>query len=928
MKTLVFVNKLVNSNNKMKRIIALTLMLLSLALQVEAIRPRHIAFPVAQSDGTQVMVYKNGDGHLAFYTTLDNWVVVKNEQGDLCYAVLNKDGNLEASTIIAHNEADRSAYETAYVETKALQPGNATVKKKVQRRGAPKHRACYASTEDGLGKYGQSGMGAVNSIGEYTIPVIMVQFKDLKFKSTTTQAKMTRYYNEEGYNDEDLCVGSVRDYFKSQSRKMFVPTFDIVATVTLDKGYADYGGNIKSGEYKDYDLGLAEDNFFVVEAVKKAVAKGVDFSKYAVNDSVPLVSILYAGPGEATEDYNGDDYIWPCEFDIDEDIEGVHFNSYFVGNELYYDGSLMGMGVFCHEFGHALGLPDFYCTDNSYSNDDALSNWSIMDTGSYVKDSRAPIGYNAYERSYLGWLDIPELTEEGDVTLANINAETGNPAVLIRNSQKEYFILENRQPGTWYPDDMGSGLLLTRFVYNSYEWNENTLNNTKRKKRAMVITADGAKLFYSGSQSNLYGNGKKNITSLPLYNGSKLTTKPVYNITKNEDRTITFSYLVNPGGEIVDPTNDNTFVKVTDEKQIVVGNRYIFVNESNEKAAGELNVKFLEAVDVEVIDGSVTIDPNEVAVFTLGGSAAGYSLKNAAGDYLRAKDDRNLEYVTAESTVWEINYSVTAEGFIVENETFGKIQYNKGAPRFVNYKSGTQSAAVLYVSGSAQGGGETPDDPVIDPSGGDVVAGEGIFMRVESDSDLEANRNYLIVYEKTETEGVAMNGVLSTNIGDKMDVTIANGVIDNTKIGAATVVLLDGGKGTWYMKMADGYLQYDKPAGTAKNNNIFVTNSASDFGTLWIISATDGITNAFNTERKLQYNSASNALRFCCYTGSQKDVVLYKETPTTTGITVPTPIAQYSLSIYDLSGRRLQGVSIHQLPKGVYICGGKKFVVK
>ncbi|MBR5655079.1 MAG: M6 family metalloprotease domain-containing protein [Prevotella sp.] len=909
----------------MKRIVLITLVLFSLVLKVEAIRPRHVAFSVAQSDGTQVMVYKNGDGHLAYYTTLDNHVVVKNEQGDLCYAILDSDGRLVAGNVMAHNEADRSAVEKTYVEMKALQPGNAIVQQKVQRRRAPKRPACYASTDDGLGKYRQSGMGAVNSIGEYTIPVIMVQFKDLKFQSSTTKAKMTRFYNEEGYSDETLCVGSVRDYFKSQSRGMFIPTFEIVGIVTLDKDYVKYGRNITSGEYKGYDVGLAEDNFFVIEAVKKAVEQGVDFNKYVVNGGVPLVSILYAGPGEATED-DGDDYIWPCEYDIEEDIEGVHFNSYFVGNELDYGDSLMGMGVFCHEFGHALGLPDFYCTDGNYTNDDAMSNWSIMDTGAYVNDSRSPIGYNAYERSYLGWLDIPELTEMGDVTLARYDDSTGNPAVLIRNSQKEYFILENRQPDIWYPDDMGSGLLLTRFAYDKTEWDENTLNNTQKKKRAMVITANGKKMYYSGSQEHLYGNLQKNITSLPLYSGSKLTTKPIYNITKNQDGTITFSYLVNTGGEIVEPTEDNVFVKVTSEDQITAGKHYILVNENAEKAAGELNGKYLEAVDIEINNGSIIIDDDEVEVFTLGGNGYVYSLQNTAGEYLITKEDRKLEYTATKSSIWGINYSMDAGGFVVESDDYGKIQYNKGVPRFMNYLSGSQSAAVLYVNDLSQGGGDSPVDP-IDPSGGDV-AGDGKFKRVISDSELESNRSYLIVYEDSETEGVAFSGV-SNDIGCKVDVTIANGIIDNTKAGAAVVTLLDGDNGQWYMETSDGYLQYDKPIGTNKNNNIFVTDNATDDGTLWIVSATDGITSAFNPGRKLQYNSASNGQRFCCYTGTQKDVVLYKEIATTTGIIHhPTSITHHPTSVYDISGRLLKGVSFDQLPKGVYICGGKKYVVK
>jgi hypothetical protein len=63
--------------------------------------------------------------------------------------------------------------------------------------------------------------------------------------------------------------------------------------------------------------------------------------------------------------------------------------------------------------------------------------------------------------------------------------------------------------------------------------------------------------------------------------------------------------------------------------------------------------------------------------------------------------------------------------------------------------------------------------------------------------------------------------------------------------------------------------------------------------------------------------------------GTQQDVTLYKELVTTTGVDeLPSPFIHHPSVIYDLSGRRLQNVSIHQLPKGIYIMGGKKYVVK
>lgn len=415
------------------------------------------------------------------------------------------------------------------------------------RRNA-RNKVIHASTSDGLGSFGLSGLGAVNSIGEYTFPVIMVEFSNKKFQSTTTVQKMSRFLNEEGYHDESGCVGSVRDYFISQSRGMFKPTFDVVGKVSLNKTYQTYGGRASDGSDDDPE-GLVKD------AVAAAVAQlGTDFSQYVrtttnsagTTTGVPLVCVFFAGYGQATGSENSYEYdtVWPCEVDCNTTMSGTKFNSFFVGNELYNDGKLMGMGIFCHETGHALGLPDFYVTNYAYDHDDPFGNWSIMDTGAYVKDARAPIGYNAYERSYLGWLDIPTYTPGEGKLLTPYTDESGTTAVKVATSSStEYFILENRQPGTWYPEDMGSGLMVSRIAYSRTYWSSNTLNNSQNAKRAMIVTADDDKLYYSGQQSNLFGNGVNSITSLKRF--STGTVNPQINIiTKNYNGTITLNSLV------------------------------------------------------------------------------------------------------------------------------------------------------------------------------------------------------------------------------------------------------------------------------------------------------------------------------------------------------------------------------------------------
>ena len=67
-----------------------------------------------------------------------------------------------------------------------------------------------------------------------------------------------------------------------------------------------------------------------------------------------------------------------------------------------------GLGVFTHEFGHDLGLPDLYDTTNKATN--GTSFWSLMSAGSWLNDGTTDIGsepgyMGPWEKLQLGWLD-------------------------------------------------------------------------------------------------------------------------------------------------------------------------------------------------------------------------------------------------------------------------------------------------------------------------------------------------------------------------------------------------------------------------------------------------------------------------------------------------------------------------------------------
>jgi hypothetical protein len=151
----------------------------------------------------------------------------------------------------------------------------------------------------------------------------------------------------------------------------------------------------------------------------------------------------------------------------------------------------------------------------------------------------------------MGWLELNEIGDEEELVLESPIGLAENSAVIMRNGNKETFIFENRQPGTWYPTTFGKGVLVSRIAYDKTAWSYNTVNNVQSKKRACVLTANNETLYYSGSSANLYGgSGKTSINKLKTLSGSTIDPG-ITDIQKNSDGTITLTFEGN--GNIDDP---------------------------------------------------------------------------------------------------------------------------------------------------------------------------------------------------------------------------------------------------------------------------------------------------------------------------------------------------------------------------------------
>jgi M6 family metalloprotease-like protein len=128
----------------------------------------------------------------------------------------------------------------------------------------------------------------------------------------------------------------------------------------------------------------------------------------------------------------------------------IHVRDYFAttargGASACDTTQIMPIGTAAHEFGHALGLPDLYDTQQSTEGD---GEWGLMGSGNF-SSPRSPSRMEAWSLNEMGWVTLQTLTSNATYTLNP--AATSRTAAYIRppgpNPRGEYFLLENRQGG-------------------------------------------------------------------------------------------------------------------------------------------------------------------------------------------------------------------------------------------------------------------------------------------------------------------------------------------------------------------------------------------------------------------------------------------------------------------------------------------------
>ena len=393
--------------------------------------------------------------------------------------------------------------------------------------------------------------------------VILINFSD---KSMASGHKLATF--NELFNSENCTVNngypSAREYFKSQSNGAYSPQFDVFGPVTLSKSYSYYGKNVGSGD--DSEDEFATDA--VIEACILANQKysNLNFADYDSDGDgyVDFVYVVYAGYGEA--DGGGKNTIWPHNYSIQEilpyyydgytkyqksdtKLDGVYLDNYAMSNELnYYNDDLCGIGTLCHEFGHVMGLPDFYDTKYGTNSKSSLTpnEWDVMDGGAYNGDGHCPPNYSAWEKYFFGWHTPLNLGSEGQNLTLYANGTENYQAYQINASGKletatteglNYYI-ENRQLEGWDANLPAAGMLIWYVNYSGSVWEENTPNNTANDPRYTLIIPSGTAIGGKYGTMNVWPYSTKK-------SWSGVSGKPLLNIAKS-GKNITLTYIEEP----------------------------------------------------------------------------------------------------------------------------------------------------------------------------------------------------------------------------------------------------------------------------------------------------------------------------------------------------------------------------------------------
>ena len=395
--------------------------------------------------------------------------------------------------------------------------------------------------------------------GKAKLLTILVEFRDKKFNTSVYDVDALEYFTafsmEEGFagngSGTALKTGSMRDYYLENSDSILDLEIDVYGPFTLPGNSSVY----------------AKDLYQMVEDACKAADAAVPFSDYDMDNNgvVDAIHFIFAGHSQAESNEPND--IWPQRAQFPNtslSFDGKKVSDFFCSSE--FSGrtgtTKAGIGTSCHEFGHILGLPDFY--DTNYDNDGkptafTMHRWSLMNQGNYLNNGNTPPALIAIEKEMLGWHSHTELNDPGFYNLGIWGADNDAKSYKITtHDENEYFVLENRQKKEWDSYIPASGMLIyyydKRIVDRWFDYGLNNINANPDTMGCFIVCADnrrgdntlqGDPFPGSTNRTSFTDNSTPSSMMALLRYSNEPLLKPIEFIEQLADSTIQFAFKFN-----------------------------------------------------------------------------------------------------------------------------------------------------------------------------------------------------------------------------------------------------------------------------------------------------------------------------------------------------------------------------------------------
>ncbi len=420
----------------MKRLLPLVFLLLSFNLNAQNApteRTRQFGYGTpatpelityTQPNGDKITYRLKGDAAVNWCETPDGYPIVKANDGYFKYARTLKSGKQTPTGIVAHDiQTGRTSNEIQYLLG--------------AKKGSPYSAAQIVGKRDSYLSGGpiQVTPKAFPTSGTRNLLLLLVEFPNAAHQIPSTT--FDNMFNQDDWNG----TGSFKQFYYQNS-------YGQLTVVTVVSGWYMAPQN---HDYYSYSLdpGMTRARGLVRNVVDAANAF-VDYSQFDNDNDGVVDGVMVIHEGDGAETGNSAN-IWSHSWVLGPQAvsyDGVTINPYTINPEFYNESTniMSGIGTPCHEFGHNLGLPDFYDTDDATNGTaETLGAWDCMDGGSYNNNQRKPAHHNCWSKNYLGWISsIPVLSTAQAVTMLNVEF---NPVAYRVNTTttNEYFLLENRQ---------------------------------------------------------------------------------------------------------------------------------------------------------------------------------------------------------------------------------------------------------------------------------------------------------------------------------------------------------------------------------------------------------------------------------------------------------------------------------------------------